>query len=40
MQVVMLVWSYFCALLTEAGKIPAGWSPFAGDEVRWLLSCS
>lgn len=35
-QVVMLLWSYFSAFLTEPGKIPAGWSPFASDEVRFL----
>ena len=33
-QVVMLLWSYFAALLSEPGKIPPGWSPFASDEVR------
>ena len=34
LQVIMLLWSYFAAFLTEPGKVPAGWSPFASDEVR------
>ena len=33
-QVFMLVWSYFAAFLTEPGRVPAGWSPFASNEVR------
>ena len=27
------MWSYFAALLTEAGRVPPGWSPFPSDEV-------
>ncbi len=35
MQVCMLLWSYFAAFLIEPGKVPAGWSPFSSEEVRW-----
>ena len=33
----MLLWSYFAAFLTEPGRVPTGWSPFASDEVRWQI---
>ena len=33
MQVVMLSWSYMAAVLTEPGRVPAGWTPFASNEV-------
>ncbi|CAK0786961.1 hypothetical protein CVIRNUC_010175 [Coccomyxa viridis] len=36
--VVMLMWSYFAALLTEPGRVPSGWSPFPSDEEAQLES--
>ena len=33
-QVVMLCWSYFVAVVTEPGRVPQDWSPFATAEVR------
>jgi hypothetical protein len=45
MQVAMLLWSYFVAVVTDPGKVPAGWSPFDSDEVIYArpffqpLSC-
>jgi len=33
LQVVMLTWAYFAALLTDPGEVPAGWHPFPDDAV-------
>ena len=32
----MLLWSYFAAVTTDPGRVPAGWHPFANDEVALL----
>ena len=32
-QVFMLSWSYLVAVVTEPGRVPSGWSPFATSEV-------
>lgn len=32
LQVFMLLWSYFAAVLTEPGRVPPGWQPSDGDE--------
>lgn len=36
MQVAMLTWSYFAAVLLEPGKVPSGWSPFDSEGVSHL----
>lgn len=33
-QVAMLTWSYFAALITDPGEVPIGWHPFPDDAVR------
>ena len=33
-QVVMLCWSYIVAVVTEPGRVPQEWTPFATAEVR------
>lgn len=38
LQVAMLTWSYFAALLTDPGEVPVGWHPFPDDAVRQLLT--
>jgi hypothetical protein len=32
-QVFMLSWSYIVAVITEPGRVPPGWTPFATSEV-------
>lgn len=40
--IVMILWSYFSALLLDPGTVPEGWHPFGDDQVaqreldRWL----
>jgi hypothetical protein len=34
LQVAMLTWSYFAALITDPGEVPIGWHPFPDDAVR------
>ena len=40
MQVVMLSWSYMAAVLTEPGRVPLGWTPFASTEVGNGSACA
>eukprot|EP00955_Chlamydomonas_euryale_P099442 365219-Chlamydomonas_euryale.AAC.22 len=32
MQIVMILWTYFAAVSTDPGRVPAGWHPFADDQ--------
>lgn len=39
-QVVMTVWSYFAAVMTDPGRVPEGWSPFPDEQVWLGLRCA
>ena len=36
MQIAMVLWSYFAAVVTDPGGVPQGWTPFADEEVILL----
>lgn len=38
-QVLLLLWSYFAAVLTDPGRVPPGWHPFADEQVCISHDC-
>lgn len=33
-QVAMVLWTYFAAVVVDPGRVPPGWHPFPDDSVR------